>query len=263
MRAISIMYHDVVDGAAYDASGFPDADAALYKLGREQFARHLQALAAALPAPPVLVQELSSMASDTMPVMLTFDDGGLSAHTHIAGMLERAGWRGHFFITAGKINAPSFVTSEQVRELHERGHVIGSHSLTHPLRMAHCSWDEMVREWRLSIEKLSDIIGHRVRVASVPGGNFSTDVARAAALAGIETLFTSEPVTKSLRVENCLVLGRYTIQRWMSERTVAALATGKVAPRLRQFALWNAKKATKALGGEYYLRVRKSLLGQH
>jgi peptidoglycan/xylan/chitin deacetylase (PgdA/CDA1 family) len=260
MRAISIMYHDVVDADAYDTSGFPGADAALYKLERDQFEQHLKAIAGAVAGKPAMVSELSRGTGNVMPVLLTFDDGGESAYTHIAGALERADWRGHFFITAGYVDTPSFVTRAQIHELHQRGHVIGTHSLSHPMRMSHCSWDEMLREWHSSVEVLSEIIGERVRVASVPGGHFSRRVAESASEAGIETLFTSEPTTRSFRVGNCLVVGRYTIQRWMPPRVVANLAAGKRAPRARQMALWNAKKVTKALGGDYYLKVRKSLL---
>jgi hypothetical protein len=64
-------------------------------------------------------------------------------------------------------------------------------------------------------------------------------------------------------VGDCRVLGRYTIQRWMPARVVAQIAAGKVAPRVRQMAIWNAKKVTKAIGGEYYLKVRRGLLGQN
>jgi len=47
MPAIALMYHDIVDGDAYDASGFAGADAALYKLGRGEFEAHLAAIAEA------------------------------------------------------------------------------------------------------------------------------------------------------------------------------------------------------------------------
>jgi hypothetical protein len=101
-----------------------------------------------------------------------------------------------------------------------------------------------------------------VTVASVPGGHYSRRVARAAALAGIEVLFTSEPTASCYFVGRCLVLGRYTINQATSPSQAAAIASGRVAPRLRQLLFWNAKKMTKAVGGEYYLKVRKSLLWQ-
>jgi peptidoglycan/xylan/chitin deacetylase (PgdA/CDA1 family) len=261
MRAISIMYHDVTAAGLAHTSGFPGADAALYKLERERFNEHLDAIAAARTDAPARVLELSEK-RERAPWLLTFDDGGVSAYTCIAEMLEERGWRGHFLVTAGYIGKPSFLGREQIIELHRRGHVIGSHSTTHPSRMSHCRPEEMLKEWKMSIATLSDILGQQVRVASVPGGFYSREVAEAASLAGVEALFTSEPVTKCARVQGCLVLGRYTVQRWMGPQRIAALACGRFTPRMRQLLFWNAKKITKSLGGEYYLRLRKSLLSQ-
>src|SRR6185503_7420328 len=127
------------------------------------------------------------------PLFITFDDGGISAFTTIAPMLEDAGWRGPFFVTAGCVAQRSFMTPDQIRELHNRGHIIGSHSLSHPLRMSSCSWDKMIEEWSVSVKILSQIVGERVAVASVPGGQYSRQVAQTAARSGITTLFTSEP----------------------------------------------------------------------
>ena len=73
-------------------------------------------------------------------VALTFDDGGASA-LDIAGMLERRGWRGHFFVTTSRIGEPGFVGPDAVRELAERGHDVGSHSHTHPTYMGNLDRD--------------------------------------------------------------------------------------------------------------------------
>ncbi|HVG38265.1 MAG TPA: polysaccharide deacetylase family protein [Pyrinomonadaceae bacterium] len=262
IRAISIMYHDVVAAAGdHEASGFPGTDAALYKLDRQQFAAHLRAIAGRVQADPITASpRLAENNGVRMPLLITFDDGGLSAYTHIADMLEEHNWRGHFFVTTDYIGAPSFLNREQIRELDARGHIIGSHSCSHPMRMSRCPWPQMLREWKESVAVLSEITGKPVKIASVPGGHYSRKVAATASLAGIETLFTSEPATKGRVVDDCLVLGRYAIQRWTSPEMTAAIANGEIAPRLRQTLLWNAKKVTKTFGGEYYLKIRKSLL---
>ncbi|HYP01771.1 MAG TPA: polysaccharide deacetylase family protein [Pyrinomonadaceae bacterium] len=283
MRAIAIMYHDVVAREEHERSGFAGADAALYKLDPAQFAAHLEAMGEAVGgAKPARVFELAGDAgkagSDAdggakgegntngrrvaaTPFLITFDDGGASAATRIAGMLEARGWRGHFLVTTNYIGARSFVTREQVRELHAGGHVVGSHSCSHPLRMASCSRAQLLDEWQRSVAALSEIVGERVRVASVPGGHYSRAVAETAAESGIEFLFTSEPTARVREVEGCTVVGRYSVQRWTTPEAAAAFATGKFAPRARQALLWNAKKLTKRLGGEYYLKMRRTLIG--
>jgi peptidoglycan/xylan/chitin deacetylase (PgdA/CDA1 family) len=258
-RVISLGYHDVVELATHQTSGFAGADAALYKLEPDQFERHLAAISKVVSDSPILVTELmADKATPAMPWMITFDDGGLSSYTSIADRLEMIGWRAHFFITTDYIGAPAFMSREQIRDLHRRGHIIGSHSCSHPLRFAARPRAELKREWKESVNVLSDLLGERVRIASVPGGLYSRQVAEAAADTRIEALFTSEPTTRCAQVENCLVIGRYSIQRWVTPAVAAGMASGQFAPRFRQWLWWEIKKIIKTLGGDYYLRLRKS-----
>ncbi len=192
--------------------------------------------------------------------MFTFDDGGASAMA-AADTLERHGFVGHFFVTTNYIGTRGFLDAPQIRRLHDRGHVIGSHSCSHPLRMGHCAWTQLVDEWTRSCAVLSDLLGSRVDVASVPGGDFAPHVAAAAAHAGIARLFTSEPTTSVRCASGVELIGRFTIQAWTTAATVQALAAGDWMPRMRQAMLWNAKKLTKRIGGAHYLAIRKLMLG--
>ena len=246
MKTLAIMYHDVVEEGNFGASGFPGEGADIYKLERGEFARHLEAI----------------RATGVKDVLLTFDDGGASALSPTAGMLEQLGWRGYFFVTTDWIGKPGFLTAEQIHELDARGHAIGSHSCSHPTRMSHLSPQQMLQEWKASTERLEAIVGHPVTVASVPGGYYSTRVAEAAAEAGIDTLFTSEPTAREQIVNGCRVVGRYVVQRGMGPEWSAGFAAGALSPRLRQAALWKAKRIAKALGGSVYLRVREAVLNR-
>jgi len=194
-------------------------------------------------------------------VLLTFDDGGRSALTEIAPRLEALGWRGHFFMTTSRIDAPGFLCSSDLRELHARGHVIGSHSHSHPVRMSACTVDALRREWTESVAVLSGVLGTDVLTASVPGGYFSREVAETAANAGVRVLFTSEPTSRPTRVGSCTVLGRYTLRRDDPGSRAADLVAASHRARLRQWSIWNAKKVLKAIGGESYLRARARVLG--
>ena len=243
------MYHDIVDAGAEDASGFPGRDAALYKVAPERFDAHLDAIR----------QALSDSAREPEPVM-TFDDGGVSA-MRAADALEKRGLTGHFFVTVNYIGTRGFVTRSDIGELARRGHAIGSHSCSHPLRMGHCAWPQLLDEWTRSRSTLSDILGNEVRVASVPGGDFAPQVAEAASRAGYVTLFTSEPTQLTRRAFGLTLVGRFAIQRWTRAETAAALATGNWLPCAQQAIVWNAKKLTKRFGGKRYLQVRRLLLG--
>jgi len=261
MNIISLAYHDVVPTGQFASSGFPGTDADIYKFERPELEEHLKAIEKALLGGEVLL--LDSAASGIRPkaVLLTFDDGGAGALS-AAALLESQGWRGHFFIPTDYIGNPGFLTAEQIRQLHARGHVVGSHSCSHPPWISHCSQRQLESEWHESARVLSEILGTKPRVASVPGGYYLKRVAEAAAAAGIEVLFNSEPITRVRRVHDCLVLGRYSIQRGMSAETAARIASGDWPPRLRQYLLWNSKKIAKRLGRNYYIALRKSVLAK-
>jgi len=242
---IALMYHDVVPAGREDSSGFPGGDAARYKLTPGAFERHLRAIRAASAGRPTL----------------TFDDGGASA-MRIAQSLEPYGWRGHFFVTAAYVDQPGFLTRAELRGLRARGHAIGSHSYSHPLRMARCSVARLQDEWRRSVELLADVLGESIDLASVPGGHYSERVAATAADAGIRTLFTSEPIARPRRRGALLVLGRYVVRRSTRPEVAATAAAGAFTPRLRQLALWELKKVGKTLAAGPYFAIRDRLLGR-
>ena len=240
----ALMYHDIVCAGAEDASGFGGRDAALYKVTPERFAEHLAAIARA----------------GARNTVLTFDDGGLSAMRAADG-LEQHGLVGHFFMTVDYIGALGFLTRGDLRQLHARGHVVGSHSCSHPLRMGHCARSRLFYEWRQSRAVLSDLIGANVLTASVPGGDFAWPVAETAAEAGFATLFTSEPTTIVHALGGLTVHGRFAIKRWTRASTAARLARGQAIACAPQVFSWNGKKLIKRLGGAGYVELRRRLLG--
>jgi len=264
-RATTLLFHDVVNSGDVASSGFLVPGAKRYKLDRDEFERDLNAVAEVAPqAPEVLPADPRSSdprgSGRGMPLHLTFDDGGSSAASCVAEVLDSLGWKAHFFVTTGYIGTRRFVGTNEIRALRRAGHVIGSHSASHPSRMSACSWEELLDEWQTSVKVLSDILGEAVTVASVPGGYYSKRVAEAAAYAGIRVLFTSEPTVRVTQVHGCLVLGRFTVLRGMSSTAVARLVQGWVIPQATQYLTWNLKKAGKHFGGKAWLAMRRRLL---
>ncbi|MGY0633557.1 polysaccharide deacetylase family protein [Luteimonas sp. A478] len=253
MAIASLMYHDIVANGDWDASGFAGPSAASYKFSHDAFEHQLQALArTGLRFPRV--SDLGSDARDAC--LITFDDGGASA-VDAARRLDRHGMAGHFLITGARVGTPGFVTTADLRALIGGGHVVGSHSHTHPADISRLAADALAAEWRDSVALLSDLTGQPVEVASVPGGFHSTRVARAAAEAGIRYLFTSEPTITVGRVADSLVLGRYALQRGVGPAQVADLATGRSGARARQWLMWNLKKPAKRFAGPVYRSLRR------
>ncbi|HEX2055216.1 MAG TPA: polysaccharide deacetylase family protein [Nitrospiraceae bacterium] len=261
MRIISLQFHDVVDPSHRDASGFPGTGPGSYKLAPTEFERQCAALRAIPGASPVTVNDALSARAARHSFIMTFDDGGRSASGPILDLLDRYGWKAHFFVTTDFIGKPAFLSPAHIRTLRQRGHVIGSHSCSHPERMSRQTWDELLYEWTASLRRLSDILGEEITTASVPHGYYSSKVAKTASLSGITALFTSEPVRKTQHVGNCVVLGRYVIRPGMDPARIVRLVRGHNGAWYREFLFWNAKKVAKLVAGGAYLKFRAQVLG--
>ncbi len=251
---IVLLYHDVTPAGQDDLSGFPGPGAARYKLQPDDFRAHLDAIQRIAPTSPAACFVDGQASSQAW--MLTFDDGGSSSVQPIADLLEERGWRGWFFITTDRLDTPGFLTRPQLQDLYRRGHVIGSHSCSHPLRLSHCSPEMQLSEWRDSRLELESILGCAITSGSVPGGFFSRGVAQSAAKAGLRLLFTSEPMTSPQRMGDCTIQGRFTVYRGMTPSSAAVLLRSPW-PRWRQSAWWTTKKLAKSMGGEAYIRLRE------
>lgn len=248
----ALIYHDVVDRDEPDGAGFPGPVAGVYKLDRETFCAHLDAIAASGVSCGVDRRESR--------VMLTFDDGGASS-PWIAKQLENRGWRGAFFVVTSRIGTPGFMDAPAIRKLAADGHEIGSHSHTHPAFMARLSRSELEMEWRISRQRLTELLGKPPPGAAVPGGSVSRDVVAAVSAAGYEYLLTSTPWARARRRAGITVLGRNTIWARDSPALAAALVRGDRAARARRWLSWQTKSATKRVAPGTYEKVRRLRAG--
>jgi peptidoglycan/xylan/chitin deacetylase (PgdA/CDA1 family) len=259
--ALTLIYHDVLADSGTDDSGFSGADAASYKLPVAQFRRHLDIVASALGGrPPLCANDPAALVRIADPaLLLTFDDGGASGSERIADLLEARGWRAHFFIVSDLIGKPGFLTAESMRRLHARGHVVGSHSASHPARLSHCPPQAIRREWHESRSRIADIIGAEVTTGSVPGGFYSRAVGEIAAQCGLRVLFTSEPTLEPQLLGELLVMGRISVTRRTTDQALTALVHLRRRALLGQQITWGAKKIVKRVAGEAWLAARKKI----
>ena len=242
-----LLFHDVYRHYPGE-SGFNSPAADRYKLTLDRFEDHLLAL--------IGVDEPS------LPFHLTFDDGGASFYTMAADRLEALGWRAHCFIPTDAIGQSGFLTRRQIQDIDRRGHLVGSHSASHPARISACSRDEIEQEWTKSRAVLEDILGHEVTAASVPGGFYSRRVAAAAVDAGIRTLFTSEPVIEPQSIDGCAILGRFAIRHRTTSRRCASLVRTSPWSRWAALADWKAKALLKPILGTTYVHVADWLMAR-
>ena len=262
MRVISLLFHDV-HGAEPAESGFASAAADRYKLTQADFDAQLAGVRGVRHDAPIITTDISSpqiAAGGPVPFLITVDDGGVSYYSRIAAALEQRGWRGHCFVSTDYIGQRGFLSRDQIRALATRGHVIGSHSASHPARFSALPFAVMVSEWSRSRQVLEDVLGRRVEVGSVPGGYYSTTVARAAREAGIRVLFTSEPVTRIDASGDCVRVGRFTIRRGDPHDAAQRLVSTTRWARSLAWVSWNAKGLVKPLLGPSYIRLADWLL---
>jgi peptidoglycan/xylan/chitin deacetylase (PgdA/CDA1 family) len=241
------MYHDVEPDN-------PD----VYAVTPERFREHLDAIAATGCGAP---SRADALAAGTGGWALTFDDGGISALA-VAEELTRRGWVGHFFIAVDYVGRPISLDWDGVRAVARMGHVIGSHSCSHPDRMADQSWEQLLDEWSRSATALADALGEPVTTASVPGGLYSTAVGRAAAQAGYTILFNSLPTQRVSSVDGTTLIGRYAVRRDTDAAEAAAAASGATLPWARQSAAWRLRGAVKKVAGPRYESMRRALLAR-
>jgi peptidoglycan/xylan/chitin deacetylase (PgdA/CDA1 family) len=242
MQPVSLLFHDVFVSDPHE-SGFNSRAADRYKLALREFEAQLGATGALDAA------------------RLTFDDGGVSFYTIVVDRLEARGVHGFCFVTTDCIGTAGFLDAAQIRELDRRGHVVGTHSASHPARFSALTRQQMVREWSISRRTLEDVLGHAVTTGSVPGGYFSKDVGRSAAESGLSLLFNSEPVRSARPIDGCTIAGRFVIRAGASPDLARKLVQGAPWARSKEWAVWNAKGLVKPLLGSSYPRVADWIYG--
>jgi peptidoglycan/xylan/chitin deacetylase (PgdA/CDA1 family) len=250
LQIATFAYHDVTDHP--EATGFQRPAAMPYKLPVTTFREHLDAIADG-PCRPALITDID-LARGGRHLLLTIDDGGRSALL-AAEELSRRGWRGHFFVTTGRLGSAGFLDPAAVRELHAAGHVVGSHSHTHPDIFRELSDADMRAEWVESVNRVRDITGASCVAASLPGGDMSDRVRNSAAEAGVRYLFTSDPMLTPSGADGCWVLGRYCPKVGTDAGYIARLA--RFEAWRRALLIRQLKELTRrALPGLYRAYVR-------
>ena len=214
-EVVSLLYHEVTDVPL--ETGFQSSGAFAYKHSCQQFAENLDQIEGS-GGQCALVTALD-FSEKKKSFLLTFDDGGKSA-MYIADAIESRNMRGHFFVTTNQIGTRYFMSVRDIRELHTRGHVIGSHSHTHPCPFGLLPRDLQVQEYRISCEILEDIIQEPIETSSIPGGDATRQTLANIAHTNLKFCFTSDPTTAPIRMNNTIFLGRLCAKRSTSPEAV-------------------------------------------
>lgn len=101
--------------------------------------------------------------------MITFDDSRADQITAALPELNKHGFKAVFFIMTVALNKPGYMTKEQVRQLSDEGHVIGSHTYDHKNVRQYNSDDWVDQVQKPSIQ-LQTITGKPVEYFAYPFG---------------------------------------------------------------------------------------------
>jgi peptidoglycan/xylan/chitin deacetylase (PgdA/CDA1 family) len=119
-----LCYHHIVDRAKNEyevnISNFKDqlktfADSGYKTITPEQYYNYL-VYGASLPE---------------KPFMLTYDDTDLEQFTIAKPEMDKYGFKGVYYIMTISIGRPRYMSKEQIRQLADEGHIIGSHTWDH------------------------------------------------------------------------------------------------------------------------------------
>ena len=92
------------------------------------------------------------------PIILTFDDGSETVYTDAFPIMQNYGFTGTVYIVYNYVGASLYLDRDQIRELHDAGWEIGSHSLSHVnLRQRPGKQMEEIVDSRWKLESLLDV----------------------------------------------------------------------------------------------------------
>jgi peptidoglycan/xylan/chitin deacetylase (PgdA/CDA1 family) len=124
-------------------------------------------------------------------VRLSFDDGNVSDVLHGLPALQERGLDATFFVVAGRLGKPGFLTDADVRTLTRAGMTVGCHGMTHSSwrGLSNHALHEELRESRTILE---EVAGTKVDTAACPFGAYDRRVLSALRTYGYRQVFTSD-----------------------------------------------------------------------
>jgi peptidoglycan/xylan/chitin deacetylase (PgdA/CDA1 family) len=192
-------------------------------------------------------------------VAITFDDGCETDLIAAAPILKERGCHATFYVTAGFLDKPGYMSPVQLHQLSSCGFEIGCHSMTHAY-MNDLGPAELRHELLDARSKLEDVIGKKVEHFSCPGGRYNERTLDVAKQAGYRSLATSR-ARPNFPSTDPFSLGRVAIMRDTDESAFARICagTGLLKAQLSESARVAARNL---MGNRLYDRFRTILLRQ-
>jgi peptidoglycan/xylan/chitin deacetylase (PgdA/CDA1 family) len=189
MNHAILLYHEVTDS--------PERTKAIRRMGpadslpTRQFEEQMALLSEKAHAEVVGADDIFVQGGkDARKIVLTFDDGFIGNYLFAFDILERYGFKATFFVTVDDVSKDRYMGWDQLSILHKKGHLIQSHTMTHPM-LEECDEKRMTYEMEASKKVIEDKIGAPVKYLSLPYGSSNERVTTIAKQIGYQGIFTS------------------------------------------------------------------------
>jgi peptidoglycan/xylan/chitin deacetylase (PgdA/CDA1 family) len=163
-----LCYHQIRDWKPTDSKSAKD-----YIVPVDTFKAHLKMLADSgyktiLPDEYYAYLNLGTPLPEK-PIMLTFDDTEVNQYAIAAPEMEKYGFKAVYFIMTVSLGRPKYMSKDQVKQLAEAGHVIGSHTWDHQ-NVKKYKGDDWVTQIEKPTKTLEAITGKKVEHFAYPFG---------------------------------------------------------------------------------------------
>jgi peptidoglycan/xylan/chitin deacetylase (PgdA/CDA1 family) len=108
--------------------------------------------------------------------VITFDDGWYDGYVYAFPIMRQYGFVGTFYVIGSRINAPSFLSAQELRTLESAGNDIGNHTENH-VSLSTVSTARIIEEVEGGSEAIADATGHRPVSLAYPMGGVTDGVA--------------------------------------------------------------------------------------
>jgi peptidoglycan/xylan/chitin deacetylase (PgdA/CDA1 family) len=204
------------------------------------------------------VSQCLNFSNDTdKQIVITFDDGCETDLLAAAPILKEFNFNATFYVVAGFLEKPGYLSPIQLRELSDSGFEIGSHSMNHKY-LSDLDKKELYFEIRDSKTHLEQLIGKSVKHFSCPGGRWSKMAAQIAEQSGYQSMATSQIGTINQKSYS-YSLPRIPIMQSTTLENFNHICSGK-GILLRQARDTAFSLAKNFLGNSLYEKVRSKLL---
>jgi peptidoglycan/xylan/chitin deacetylase (PgdA/CDA1 family) len=192
-------------------------------------------------------------------VCITFDDGCETDLIAATPVLREFTFHATFYVTAGFLDTPGYLSTQQLRELYSPAFEIGCHSMTHPY-LSDLSDSELKREIADAKIKIEQALSHSIDHFSCPGGRYNQRVLAQAKQAGFKSVANSD-FHANTATSNAYELGRIAILRDMTIDQFGAVCHGRGLWKKRLQHI-TGRVIQRTLGNRTYDQLRATLLGE-